>query len=435
MSLTHSQKVILVIGLAVALAIALVFLGILPGLQNKSTDPHQVKTTLAMWGIYDDQSAWNSALQNFKTIYPNVTISYRQFTDPKDYYSTLLNALASGTGPDIFMIRNTDAAKYMNKLAPAPATSFSLLQMKQLFPLTVAQDFYVQGNTWGLPVSIDTLALFYNRNLFDQAGLPLPGTWQSWEDFVGAVPKLTQKDAQGTITQAGAAIGGDNNTIPTASDLLGLLMLQNGSHIGTPGAPSFTGDLGLQALNFYTKFSDPSSSDYTWNDSMQNARDLFGQGKVAILFDYASSIPQIKARNAYLNFEIAPIPQPKNTATPVALSDYWGMVVSRQSQHQTIAWDFIVQTATNGTVENAYVQATQKPPALNSLLYQYQNDPILSVFAKQALIARSWTEPDKDASRAVFSDMIHAVVSGGQQPSNALTQAQSAINQIIQRSY
>ncbi len=435
MPLTHSQKIMLVIGLAVALAVALVFLGVIPGLQKKSADPHQAKATLTMWGIYDDQNAMNPAFQNFKTIYPNVTINYRQFTDPRDYYSTLLNALASGTGPDVFEIRNTDTAKYVNKLVPAPQTSFTLLQMKQLFPQTVTQDFYYQNNVWGLPVSIDTLALFYNRNLFDQAGLPLPGTWQSWQDFVDTVPKLVKKDAQGNITQAGAAIGGDDTTIPTGSDLLGLLMLQNGSRIGTPGAPSFTGDLGVQALNFYTQFSSPASSDYTWNDSMQNARDLFGQGKVAMLFDYASSIPQIKARNPYLNFEIAPVPQPKNVATPAALPDYWGVVVSRQTKYPTVAWDFVIQTATNSVVENAYVQATQKPPALNSLLYQYQNDPVLSVFAKQALIARSWTEPDKDASRAVFSQMIHAVVSGGARPADALNQAQDGINQIIQRSY
>lgn len=435
MSLTHSQKVVLLIGGAVVVAIVLVIMGVIPGLRTTTNDPHQMKAALTVWGVYDNQDAYSGALQNFATIYPNVTVTYRRFSNPSDYNSALLDALAAGTGPDIFMIRNTDTPRQINKILPANSASLSLLQLKQLFPQVVTQDFYRQNNVYGLPFSIDTLALFYNRNIFDQAGLPLPGTWQSWEDFLDTVPKLVTKDAKGAITEAGAAIGGNDDTIPTASDLLSLLMLQNGSKIGDQGAPSFTGDLGIQALTFYTQFADPNSKAYTWNDSMQNARDAFGQGKVAMIFDYASSLPELKARNAYLNFEVAPVPQPKNAATPVAFPDYWGYVVSRQTKYPTIAWDFILQAATNATVANEYAVRTGKPPALNSLLYQYQNDPTLSVFARQALIARSWDERDKDAARTIFSQMIHAVVVEKERPIDALGAAQNAVNQIIQRSY
>ncbi len=422
-------------GGAVVVAIVLVILGVIPGLRTTTNDPHQTKATLTVWGIYDNQNAYAGALQNFATVYPNVTITYRGFSSPSDYNSALLDALAAGAGPDIFMIRNTDAPRQINKILPVNPASFSLLQMKQLFPQVVTQDFYRQNNVYGLPLSIDTLALIYNRGLFDQAGLPLPGTWQSWEDFLNAVPKLVKKDAKNAITQAGAAIGGSDNTVPSASDLLSLLMLQNGSRIGDQGAPLFTGELGIQALSFYTQFADPNSQAYTWNDSMQNARDAFGQGKAAMIFDYASSLRELKARNAYLNLEIAPMPQPKNAVTPVAFPDYWGYVVSRQTKYPTIAWDFILQTATNAVVANEYTAQTGKPPALNSLLYQYQNDPTLSVFARQALIARSWDERDKDAVRAIFSRMIQSVVSDKERPVDALGAAQNAVNQIIQRSY
>lgn len=435
MTLTHSQKVILLIGGAVVIAIVLVVSGVIPGLRTAKNDPHQIKAVLTMWGVYDNQNAYASAFQNFSTIYPNVAITYNGFSNPSDYNSALLDALAAGTGPDIFMVRNTDIPRQINKIVPVSPSLFSLLELKQLFPQVVTQDFYRQNNIYGIPLSIDTLALVYNRNLFDRAGLPLPGTWQSWEDFVQTVPKFVTKDQKEGITQAGAAIGGSDDTVPTGSDLLSLLMLQNGSKIGDQGAPSFTGELGLQALTFYTQFADPNSKAYTWNDSMQNARDAFGQGKVVMIFDYASSISELKKRNAYLNFEIAPVPQPKNAVTPVAFPDYWGYVVSRQTKYPTIAWDFILQMTTNAVIANDYPTRTGKPPALNALLYQYQNDPTLSVFARQALIARSWDERDKDAARIIFSQMIRAVVSDKERPSDALGAAQNAINQIIQRSY
>ena len=76
-------------------------------------------------------------------------------------------------------------------------------------------------------------------------------------------------------------------------------------------------------------------------------------------------------------------------------------------------------------------QKTQKPPALNSLIYQYQNDPLLGVFAKQALVAQSWFQADRKFIDRTIAGMINSVVNSNTQPKDALGQAQNQINQFL----
>lgn len=432
MNLTKPQLVIVAAVGVIIVVFVLIFLGVIPGLQNSSTDPTKIKATLNFWGIGDASSAYGGIFSAFKTTYPNVTINYRGFTDEDSYNSTLLNALVSGQGPDIFMVRNADFFKDANKMSPVAPTQFSITQLKQLFPQVVASDFSYQNNVFALPLSVDTLALVYNRNIFDQGAIPLPTSWKTWDDFVNTVPKLTKRDGSGQIIQAAAALGTAKN-VGNASDILYLLMLQSGVTMTNNQnyQVSFASDQGTQALGFYSQFSSPNSQAYTWNDSMPNSLDAFSQGKAAMIFEYASNLSQIKSRNGFLNFEVAPVPQLQGAGLSITYPGYWGYTVSRQSQYQALAWNFILAMTTNDSVANTYTEKTQKPPALNSLIYRYQDDLSLGVFAKQALTARSWIELDRGFIDKAVSAMIDSVAGGEVSPRSALQQTQDQINQYL----
>ncbi|MCL4498990.1 MAG: extracellular solute-binding protein [Chloroflexi bacterium] len=405
---------------------ALVFLGILPGLQNKQANPANVKATLNFWGIGDSPSVYDPLIQSFNKTYKNVTINYRGFNGVRSYESAVLNALAAGQGPDIFMIPNTGLAAEIDKITPVPATLFTPLNLQQTFPPVVAQDMVAQNQIYGLPLSIDTLALIYNRSLFDAAGVPLPSTWQSWNDFVKYVPQLVKKDADGNITQAAAAIGGASN-INDASDILTLLFMQNGVPLDARG-----GNLGLNtqagqsALNFYAQFASPNSADYTWNASLPDSLTAFAQGKTAMVFDYASALPQIQSQNQLLKAETALMPQPQG-GTPVAYPRYWAYTVSKQSPNAALAWQFILNMTTNAQNAAGYVSATGKPPALNAVIYNYESDPVLSPFARQALIARSWYQADPAGIAQALATAIQSVVAGSSTASAALNQTEYQI--------
>lgn len=435
MSLTKPQLIIVAAAGAIVLILILIVLGVLPGLKNTANDPTKVVASLKFWGVGDTADAYSGALAAFKAVYPNVAITYRGFANDTDYESSLLDALASNQGPDIFMIRNTDLPKNLNKITAIPQAQLSVAQLNQYFPRVVAQDFSYQNSVYALPLSVDTLALIYNRSLFDQAAVPLPVNWQGWDDFVNAVPKLVKHDSGGQIVQAAAALGGGSDNIDNANDIFYLLMLQSGGKISDSqtGTITLNSNAGAQALNFYTQFSNPNSQSYTWDSSMPDSLDAFSEGKVAMIFIYASELPQIKSRNSFLNFDIAPMLQPNNASSSIDYPGYYGYVVSHQSKNQSLAWNFITSMTMNSAAAKTYAQATQKPPALNSLIYQYQNDPVLGVFSKQALVAQSWYQFDSDYINQSISGMINSVVSGRSQTVNALSQTQDQINQYLKQ--
>lgn len=401
MPLTKNQIVIASAVGGVALIFALVFLGVIPGLQKRTTDPTKIKAMLSFWGVGDTKDAYAGFLGSFKKTYPNVTANYRAFTDDAGYDTALLEALAAGQGPDIFTIRNTDLPKQANKIAPFPQTQITAAQFKQHFPQTAGQDLTLGQSVYALPLSIDTLALIYNRDIFDQAAMPLPTSWQSWEDFVAAASKL--------------------ETRTETNDLLYLLMLQNGTKLSDSGKGlvSFASPSGAQALNFYSPLY------------KAGAIDDFSQGKIAMTFAYARDLSRIALKNGFLNFAVAPVLQPKNAALSVSYPSYWGYAVSRQSSNQTLAWNFLIAMATDETAAKDYAEKTGRPPALNSLIYRYQNDPALGVFARQALTARSWYQSDAEFINKTISVMINSFAKGGIQATEALNQAQTVINQYL----
>ncbi len=430
MNLSRNQKILIGVVAFVVIVFLLVLIGVLPGLKKET---NQIKATLQFWGVYDSRQVYESAIADFGNLYPGVEVNYRGFSNEADYETALLNALAAGKGPDIFMVRNLNLLRDIAKIAPAPVTKFSLLGLRNLFPQIVESDFAPDGkNIYGLPLSIDTLALIYNQDLWNGAAITAPP--KTWAEFEALIPKLVKKSGV-SVTRAAAALGGSLKSMETAPDVLSLLMLQSGTEMLSRdlSSASFASSDGEEALNFYLKFSDPKNADYTWNDEMKKAREAFAAGEVAMIFDYASAVSQIKSKNILLNLGVAETPQPAGAESAITFGNYWGYAVSRQSRYVNTAWDFVLNLTTKADNAKNYFTSTGKPPALRSLVSQTLNDPDLSVFAKQALTARAWGEVDYTKTSGILSDAIEAVLSGRTSSRNALQEAEDKVTDLLKK--
>ena len=423
--LTRNQLIILGIAGFVVLFFILGLLGIIPIFT--STGPgsqSNVQTTLNVWGI-DDSGAMRNVFDAYSQISPNTVIKYQQF-DPKNYENVLINALATGTGPDVFMFHRSWLPKHGDKIVPAPDTLFSLYNLRQLFPDVIEKDFVSNQKVYALPLYLDSLALFYNKDIFNAKGIALTPT--TWDDFKNIIPALTEFDFSHNIKKSAAAIGGSNQSIANASDILSLLMLQNNPQfVDYVNHKEVFGDQALQALNFYIQFADPTSATYTWSDNFGNSTDAFASGDVAMIFDYAGDIQNLKQKNPYLNFAVSTMPQ-VDANNPVNYADYWGLAVSKQSRSPQTAWSFIISLTTNPQLSSVYLKNTNSTPALRTLINQYLTDPNLNVFAKQALTAKSVYQTDAQSFSQSFSNMIESVLSGKLDPQKALRQAAVEIN-------
>jgi multiple sugar transport system substrate-binding protein len=297
----------------------------------------------------------------------------------------------------------------------------------------VAQDFVQNGNIYALPLSIDTLAMVYNKDLFNSAGIITPP--KTWDDFEADVAKLRQLDINGRLTQAAAAIGGSEASVAHAPDLLALLMLQNGTTMVSSNLTSaqFASDSGsgVAAFNFYLQFANATSPYYTWNDQMGDAVDSFAAGKTAILFSYQADLAEIKAKAPFLNIGIAAMPQPTGASVIINYPSYQGFVASKAGQ-TSLAWNFIVYLTATDASEKMYLSGTGKPPALRSEIQADVNDPNLSVFAAQALTAKSWYDPNDAKVDPIFNNAIQNVLSGADDSVTALKRAQASVSALFQ---
>jgi multiple sugar transport system substrate-binding protein len=355
----------------------------------------------------------------------------------------LLSAFAAGTGPDVFEIPNRDLAQWQSVAAPIPATlatTFNQVTLQSDFPDVVSQDFVYGGsaagggNIYALPLSIDTLAMIYNKDLFNTAGIAKVPT--TWEGLQADLPALRGVNAQGQITQAALALGGSETSIPNAPDIIFLLMMQNGAQMTSVDGSSATfasgsnNTAGLNAFNYYLQFANAADSNYTWNDGMGTALTSFTQGKTAVIFDYSSAAATIKAQAPFLNYGVAAMPQPANATVAVSYAKYNGFAVSRSSANIASAWSFIINLTTSPADENIYTKDTGAPPALRSVIATDLGDSTMEVFASQALTAKSWHESNSEQIDSLMNAAIQNVLNGAADSTTALTHAQSAINAI-----
>lgn len=426
-----SQKQFVIIG---TISFVLIVLVLLVAFNVRGIVGGGVRTSLSVWGT-DPNEAWVGILKNYSALRPNVDVSYT-FVDPSNYKAAVLNALAAGKGPDIVYVGNRDLFADSAKLVSAGPQQFDLLKLREAFPAVVEEDFLLAGQIGALPLYIDTLATIYNRDMFDQAGIATPP--KTWDEFLKDVP-LLKKSEEGQISQAAAAIGGSEKSVDAAADLLALLMIQNGAKMNNEertlasfasgGSTAF----GYRAFDFYLQFANAASTYYTWNDSQPNSIDAFARGKTAIIFNYSSVLPKIANLSPFLNVGIVPMLQTKSSNTDVNYASYQGLGVSSQSRSPSLAWDFIIYATTNEAAAKSYSDATGRPPALRTLIARKSNDLKLSVFAKQALTARSWLVPSDDIVKDVFSRTIQSVLAGQVGSAAALKQAEGQINQYYQQ--
>lgn len=395
---------------------------------------------LTVWKTFEDSQNLQPLFDMYTQKHPNVQIVYSK-KNYETYEQDLLNALASGQGPDIFSIHNDWLPKFLDKTTPAPEKTFSLRDYKTNFVDVVVEDFTHQDKIYGTALAVDSLGLYYNKDILGSVGIATPP--KTWGELSSQVQRIKKADGRGYFTTSGVAMGNTSN-INRAVDILYLLMLQKRVQAYTPDKqrPSFADSFqdknnnytnpGLTALTFYTSFANPSSINYNWNARSDYSVDAFTNGRAAFMFSYAYMAQTIKLKNANLNFDVAPVPQPSLEETSVNFSNYWGEVVSKQSKNQEAAWEFLKFITSKEALDSYYAQNKQ-PSSRKDLIELQIQDPQIGVFAHANLTAKAFYKPDQEKIDSIFGKMIDNVILSGFSEEDALSQAQAQAATLINR--
>lgn len=387
-------------------------------------------TSLVVWGLWQDSDVLGPVLRAFKD-QTGIDVEYKKIASVASYEKELIAALAAGRGPDVFVINNTWVEAKHDIMSPAPAEVISQRDVLNEFADVVDKDLVRGGFVYALPTSVDTLALYYNKDLFNSAGIAEPP--RTWKEFQDVVIKLTKVSNLGFIGQSAAALGTASN-INRAPDILQMLMMQSGLPIlNTANGErrvDIANDVGARALSFYTDFSNKSKQVFTWDITQDYSIDAFAQGKTAMLFNYAYQIPTIKAKNPRLAFAVAPAPQIAGNSKEITFASYWPFAVSASSKSPQASWQF-VRFLTSKSVADVVNKAQGVPPARRDAIPDYANDPIMGVFSEQALKALTWPRVDIVETDAIFNTMIDKVATGGVAIQEVLKQSQDQLQRIV----
>lgn len=440
----------------------------LSGCGEEKAPPYEI--TLDVWGTFDDSDAFNKVAVEYKKLNPHVKeIRYRKLA-PETYKGDLVDAMAAGTGPDIFMLRNTWVPSFADKTIPAAASLFTEKTVRDNFVDVVADDFLdEQKQVMAVPLSVDSLALYYNKDMFNAAGISAPP--RTWEELVAMIPLLTRVDEFGNINQSAVALGTGEN-VNRSSDIFLNLVMQYGGIITDA---RFSDQAEQQALEFYTRFARLGLPTYTWNQRQHFSIDAFYEGTLGMMINYSYHYPTIKQKNAKLNFATAPLPQFKDQS-PVNFANYWGFAVAK-NKTQTIdpskpeltlsldnyqkvraheSWQFLsyltlphptntmklvnalAPTKTTDVVlpidpAKAYIESTKKPAARRDLIDVQKGDVVLSPFVNGNLIAKSWKPSNTEQAEGLLVDTISSVVRGERNVSDALSLFDNRYDQLSKR--
>ncbi len=407
MPLSNKQKItFLVLGLII-LILVLGFLGVIPGIKKSEDAKKKLVFTLNVWLVNEDHKSLSKFLNNFKKDYPKGKVNFRSFQinnleDYKKYENALLNALAEGRGPDIFMIKNNQLFKYINKLYPLPQDLFNynFLNLQENFPKIVVQDFYYQNNIFGLPLSGDLLVLAYNQDIFNKSDIfILP---EDWQNFLAILKKLPVNE-DGRIR--GAAFGLDLNSYPSYGDLFLLLSFQKNALFYSKNKIDFNKNLFKEVVNFYLQFSDNLSEYYSWNVAEdKNVLDAFKKGDISMLFGYYNELKN-NFVNENSNFSLTFIPQ-FDLNNKVNFLSYYSFVVSKQSKFKNLSWDFILKLTHDQNFLTSYLKDKKIPMNKKFLVVKY-NDSFLDKAKYSILTANNLSFFDVDGLKEdIFNSLI-----------------------------
>ena len=339
-----------------------------------------------------------------------------------------IDALASGTGPDVFFLPSQKILKHRNKIFAIPYDVFTKRQFQDSF-IEGTEIYMAPEGTLALPVSVDPLVMYWNRSIFRDTKLTMPPKY--WDEFYDLAGLISKKDGALNILKSVVAFGEFNN-ISNAKEIILNLAMQAGTEVtiwdGTVVRSVFADSYqkptvpAEAAVNFYTEFSNPSKVAYSWNRSLPNSTNYFLSGDLALYFGLASEIRTLQLKNPNLNFDVATVPISREGGVDISYANFNALAITKSARNPSAAFS-VISILSSGEGAKAFNQYFKLPPARRDLLQVRPKDVYESIFYESAIRAQSWLDPEPSVSNVILKNMIESITSGRTRVSGAINNA------------
>ena len=403
------------------------------------------KITLNYWGLWEEPEVMRPVFDEYTAKNPHITVNYQR-QDPVQYRERLTAAIDRDEGPDIFRFHNTWLPMLANHLDSLPNEIYSAEEFAKMFYPVAVKDLKSGDNFYGLPLEIDGLVLFYNTDILEGANVAIPKTWV---DVQNAVSKLTVKEENRIVTSS-ISLGTAEN-IAHFSDILGLMLLQNGTVLSKSlfsCADSSTVNCGVEALTFYRKFADEPNN--TWDLTLENSLAAFAGGKTAMMLAPSWQAITVNTMNPDLNFKTAQVPQlpcDRDPCPGVNWASYWVEGVSAKSVSKDEAWKLLKFLTQPETMRKLYAEQVKmrklsgEPYSRVEMGKELSDNPYVSSVIASAPSMRSFylASQTYDGETGINTSLITYLkdavnsLEQGSSSETALKTAESGFDQVLIR--
>lgn len=324
--------------------------------------------TISHWQHHSDARA--KLVKNFAADYDEAKIDF-QSIPYESYFQKLGAALEAGNGPCVFQLPANILGEFHDRgqLAPVPTSVMSTADIEKAFTPASIRLLKIDDAYYALPTDVQTLMLFYNDDLFEDAGLDPAQSFESWDDLREAAKALTKTDG-GRMTQAGVDISASPYqwyySAPTLAYQDGLVDDETGD-VNYDSEPGYTVWDRLTGLVTEDKVDDPE---------FLAEQSKFALGKAGMTLKEYTFTGVYNLTAPDLNFSVHPAPPVADESFAPVASTSWSYAVSKDCADQDAAWSWVAHLTSEDS-QRTWVAEGGELPSRTALLQDesLQKDP------------------------------------------------------------
>lgn len=366
-------------------------------------------------------------LNNFEKAHPNIHINWSPI--PGDYPTKMRANVASGTVPDVFYLTPGMSSEYISSgklLNLSPYMGKDGVKASDYYSALINPFTCTSGQVYGLPKDWNSLGVFYNKQMFQAAGLPLPTANWTWDDLKNDAQKLTKNP--GTPNSVyGISLSAD------ASRWGAFLLANGGSVLNKNGTQAtFNNQVGIDTLNYYASFLKnntgalPTTVGAPWNG------DAFGKQRAAMAIEGGWLIPYMASTYPNVQYDIAPLPMaPTGKRANLTFTNAWSAYAG--TKNPEAAWE-LIKYMTGSTVQTSQLNAGFALPTLKSLAnadYFTSHPGFKVLFDAASYSYADYYGPQDTAIHSDLATAIQEVMLGKQDAQTALNNAATQVNSSL----
>lgn len=381
--------------------------------------------------------AMNMLIEQFEAENPGIKIIHNSDIPYDNFRDELAASAPAGVGPDVVSLFYGWIPAFVDAgyLVPLPEDPFSEEFILETFSPMVAESKF-EGEYWAVPTAVRSLALFWNKDLFEAAGLDPEVPPTTLDEFVDMAIATTQYDDAGedifNIVKEGHAPGFAAQDHHWFREVL--LRQYGGVPYSEDGRTvTYNSEEGCEAFKWLAAFETEYKTGS--NDLFTNVTDAFVNGESALHVDGSFRIGTISSNNPDLNYGVTELPLGPN-GEQHTFGSYWTHGITRRAAEDPARMEAaakfleFITTAEAGKlwVENVGELPAQLAAASDEEILE---DPILGPFSAGLGYSHATFFVDESAQRQVLIDAFDNVRLGGMDPCDALDEAAAAEQEVL----